>query len=219
MLNGSDQRLAMQAYEMILDLILSRKIRPGDLLNERRMAQMLDMSRTPVRDGLLMLEAEGLLVRHGRRGLQVRQMQLDDFMDALQIRLLLEPAVARMATGRIDDSQLDEIEAALQAILADSGPSGTKIDREETRRIDERLHGVISDAAANPQLSSIILMLRRQTQFFDLKRLPERVNDTCREHLDIIAALRSGNGEDAAQAMTRHLDQVRASIIACLSRI
>ena len=68
MLNATDQRLAPQAYERILDLILSGKTPPGDLLNERALAEMFDMSRTPIRDALLMLESEGLLVRRGRRG-------------------------------------------------------------------------------------------------------------------------------------------------------
>jgi DNA-binding GntR family transcriptional regulator len=219
MLNVPDQRLALQAYERILDLILSGEARPGDLLNERRLAEMFEMSRTPVRDALLMLESEGLLVRQGRRGLHIKHMRVEDFMDALQIRLLLEPALAQLAAGNVPAKQLDELEADFEAVLVNAGPSGVLVDREQTRFIDDRLHGPISDAAGNPQLSSIIRTLRRQTQIFDLKSLPERVNDTCREHIEIIAALRAGQGEQAAKAMTRHLEQVRASIIARLARL
>ena len=96
MLNTPDKRLALQAYEQILDLILTGSAQPGELVNERRLADALKMSRTPVRDALLMLEGEGLLLRQGSRGLQVKQMRIEDFMDALQVRLLLEPPVARI---------------------------------------------------------------------------------------------------------------------------
>ncbi len=216
MLNVPDKRLALQAYEKVLDLILSGQARPGDLLNERRIAEMLDMSRTPIRDALLMLEGEGLLVRQGKRGLQIKQMRIEDFMDALQIRLLLEPAVSRMAAGKVAAAPLDELAETLESLLshAAEGPA----DREQVRSIDDRLHGLISDAAGNAQLSSIIRTLRRQTQIFDLRSLPERFHDTCREHLAIIAAVRGGDAEEAAAAMTRHLEQVRASIIARLTR-
>ena len=195
-----------------------QQIQPGDLLNERRLAEMLDMSRTPARDALLILKGEGLLLRQGQRGLQVRRIQVDDFLDALQVRLLLEPAVALMAAGKVAGDILDALEDDLKAVLNNAGLTGTDVDREQTRRIDEHLHGVITSIAGNPKLSSIVLELRRLTQFFDLESLLERVTDTCNEHMEIIAALRMGDGERAARTITFHLDQVRASIIARLFR-
>lgn len=219
MLNIPDDRLALQAYEYILNLVLAGQAQPGDLLNERRLADTLGMSRTPVRDALLMLESEGLLVRQGRRGLQVKQIRIEDYMDALQIRQLLEPAVARMAAGKVDVKMLDALRTELEAVLASAAEAGAAVDREQVRSIDDRLHGLITGAAGNTQLSSIIQMLRRQTQIFDLKSVPERLDDTCREHLDILAALREADGEAAAETMARHLKEVRASIITRLSSL
>ncbi len=218
MLNAPDQRLAPQAYGRILDLILSRRAAPGDLLNERALAEMLEMSRTPIRDALLMLEAEGLLVRQGRRGLQVKQMRIEDMMDALQIRLLLEPAIARMAAGNVAEDALDALAAGFGRLLAAAEANGGGVDRDEARALDDRLHGLVSDTAGNPQLSSIVRTLRRQTQIFDIKSLPERATGTCREHIAIIEALRSGEADLAARAMAQHVDGVRASIVARLGR-
>ncbi|MFD1911199.1 GntR family transcriptional regulator [Halodurantibacterium flavum] len=216
MLNAPDKRLAMQAYEQILGLIQSGQAKPGELVNERRLAETLNMSRTPVRDALLMLEGEGLLLRQGGRGLQVRQMRIEDYMDALQIRMLLEPAVARMAAGRVAPEVTRRLHDQLHALLAqkDSGPA----DRAVVREIDEALHGTLSEAAGNPQLSQIIGMLRRQTQMFDLRSMPERLADTCREHLDIVTAIEAGDGAAAASAMAAHLGRVRDSIINRLAR-
>ena len=212
-----DQRLAPKAYQQILDLILSGKARPGEHLNERQLADKLGMSRTPVRDALLMLEAEDLIVRNGRMGVQIKQMRIDEFLDALQVRALLEPAVSRMAAGKVDLGALDELERSLHAALDMADETGRGMDRSQTRWIDDTLHRLISDSAGNPQLSAIVRNLRRKTQIFDLKNLPERAVATCQEHLDIIAALRLGDGEKTAEAMTRHLENVRASIIARLS--
>ena len=217
-MNVQDQRLAQRAYQQILDLILSGKTQPGEHLNERQLADMLGMSRTPVRDALLMLEAEGLIVRHGRMGVQIKQMRIDEFLDALQVRALLEPAVSRMAAGKVDNGALIELERALHGALEMAEATGRGVDRSQTRWIDDTLHSLVSDSAGNPQLSTIVRNLRRKTQIFDLKNLPERAVATCNEHLDIIAALRLGDGEKAAEAMTRHLEQVRASISARLSR-
>ena len=203
-----DKRLALQAYERILELILSGQIAAGTLVNERRLSTLLGMSRTPIRDALLMLEGERLLLRQSSRGLQVRQMKVDEFMDALQIRQLLEPEVARMAAGRVAAEELAILKKELHAIIDNEGT-----DRETVRGVDERLHGMIADAAANPQLSTIIRTLRRQTLMFDIRSLPERRIDTCHEHLDIIEAVQKADGAGAAAAMQRHLAAVRHSII------
>ena len=217
-MNVKNQRLATKAYQRILDIILSGETRPGEHLNERQLAELLGMSRTPVRDALLMLEAEGLIVRHGRMGVQIKQMRIDEYLDALQVRALLEPSVSRMAAGNVEVKELDELERVLRTALENVGDTGHSVDRSQTRWIDDTLHSLISDSAGNPQLSDIVRNLRRKTQIFDLKNVPERAVATCREHLEIITALRQGDGEKTARAMTRHLEQVKASIIARLSR-
>lgn len=218
MLTEPDKRLALQAYEQILNLILSGAASAGEMVTERRIADTLGMSRTPVRDALLMLEGEGLLIRQGSRGLQVKQMRIEDYMDALQVRQLLEPEAARLAAGRIPAAELDAWADRLRTLLEDARSGGARPDRSAVRDIDERLHGGIADAAGNPQLAQIIRTLRRQTQIFDLRSVPERQEATCREHLDIVGALREERGDEAAKAMRRHLDHVRASIIQRLAR-
>lgn len=218
MLMEPDKRLALQAYEQILDLILSGQAQPGVMVTERRLADTLNMSRTPIRDALLMLEGEGLLIRQGSRGLQVKQMRIEDYMDALQIRQLLEPEAARLAAGRMPVGELDELQALLNALIGEARHGSTKPERGAVRDIDDRLHGGIGDAAGNPQLAQIIRTLRRQTQIFDLRSVPERLEATCQEHLDIVGALRDGRGDDAAELMRRHIERVRDSIIRRLTR-
>ncbi len=217
MLNAPDKRLALQAYEQILEMILNGVARPGELVNERRLAESLSMSRTPVRDALLMLEGEGLLLRQGGRGLQVRQMRIEDYMDALQVRLLLEPTVAGMAAGNVPAATMQALRAKIAALRA--LPPDQPTDRALARDIDEGIHGAISEAVENRQLSAIIRTMRRQTQIFDLRSMPERLADTCAEHLAILDAVEAGDPERAASAMAAHLARVRDSIIQRLTRL
>jgi DNA-binding GntR family transcriptional regulator len=217
MLMIPDKRLALQAYEQVLDLIMSGGLKPGTLVQERRLADHLAMSRTPLRDALLMLEGEGLLVRQPGRGLQVKLLNLDDFSDNLAIRRLLEPEAARIAAGRIGAGALADLEARLRQLL-DAARGGASPERAVVREIDDDLHRAIADAAGNPQMAAIIQGLRRQTLMFDLRSVPERLEATCGEHLAIVAALAEGKGDAAAAAMALHLDGVRRSIVGRLSR-
>ena len=213
MLNETSKRLAQQAYEQILELILSGEAEPGEMLTERRLAETLDMSRTPIRDALLMLESEGLLKRHGSRGLQVKQMRIEDYMEVLQIRLILEPEAARLAAGHVPAETLADLRKQLQDLL-DGAEAGTvRPDRETVRSVDDGLHGAIANMAGNAHLAQIIHSLRRQTQIFDLRSIPERLTSTCQEHLALIDLLEQGKSNEAAEAMREHLDHVRDSII------
>src|SRR5690606_23938529 len=120
---------------------------------------------------------------------------------------------ARLAAGRLDPAELSQMEDTLHSMMKqfDAGQHPT---REMVRAIDEAVHSAMARAAGNAQLSEIVAHLRMKTHIFDLKNMPERFQDTCREHLDIIAALRDGSKpEAAAAAVERHLLAVRESII------
>ena len=218
MLIETSKRLAQQAYEKILELILSGEAKPGEMLTERRLAETLDMSRTPIRDALLMLESEGLLKRHGCRGLQVKQMRIEDYMEVLQIRLLLEPEAARLAAGQVPAETLADLRKRLQNLIDGAEKGASRPDRETVRAVDDGLHGAIADMAGNAHLAQIIHSLRRQTQIFDLRSIPERLISTCQEHLVLIDCLEQGKSKEAAEAMREHLEHVRASIIRRLTQ-
>jgi len=214
-----DRRLASQAYEQLLDLIMSGQLPPGTMIQERRLAEHLRMSRTPLRDALLMLEHDGLVSRPGGRGLQVRHLDLDGFIENLAIRRLLEPEAARLAAGRVPATTLDGIRARLEALLAGAMERPGAPDRAEVRSLDDDLHSAVVAAAGNRQMEAIVRTLRRQTQMFDLRSMPERLEDTCREHLAVVVAIADGEGEAAAAAMRTHLDGVRQSIVQRLARV
>lgn len=211
----ADRRLSDEAYDKVVEHIISGTLPAGALIQERLLADELGLSRTPLRDALLVLEGEGLLVRENKRLLRVVSMDITRYMENLAIRRLLECEAARLATGRIDAAELDDMEARLRAMLA-AFAVGEPPAREDVRSIDEAIHGSIARAAGNAQLTSIVENLRLRTHIFDLKNIPERFEDTCREHLAIIAALRGDNPAEVSSAVEAHILAVRESIIARL---
>ena len=93
--------LSDQAYERLLDMLLAGELAAGDILQERRLAEALAISRTPVREALSRLESDGLLTRLRGRLLTVRQFTAAEFMDALNVRKLLELEAASLAAGHV----------------------------------------------------------------------------------------------------------------------
>jgi DNA-binding GntR family transcriptional regulator len=211
-------RLSSRAYDELLRLILDTTLPPGSYLSERDIAARLDMSRTPVREAFLLLENDGLLARLGsNRGYYVKERRIEDFIDALEVRLILEPEAASRAAGHLPLTEIAAFRARVEALI-DSAQSGTGVARSASRALDDALHDAIVRATGNRQLAEIVASLRRRTVVFDIQSLPERAVDSCREHLAILDALEKGDADGAGAAMATHLGGVRDSIIAHLTR-
>ncbi|CAN7682849.1 GntR family transcriptional regulator [Pararhizobium sp. LjRoot238] len=202
-----NQPLAYQARDRIVEMILSGELGPGDTLSEGRLGLLLDMSRTPVREAMKRIEAEGLAAREGRF-LKVRRLTCDEVCEIFLLRETLETHGARAAVG-LSPAVLEAMRARIEALML-VGPG------EEHWRIDDDFHHMIAAASGNPVLVSTVEALRLRTCMFDYGRVPDRFLKGCREHLGILDALRRGGGEEAAQLMGAHILRARNAILAHL---
>lgn len=200
------QTLSIMAYTSLLDMILRGEIVAGEAVTERQIAGRLGISRTPVREAVRRLEGEGTLERQRSGALVVRPYSLEEFLQALAVRRLLEGEAARLAAGKIPAEALAAARARTERLRAD-GMS------ETARQDDHDFHAAIAAASGNPVLATSIADLRRRTAMFRLGRLPERVDQVCDEHLAILAALGRADGEAARAAMQAHLDNVRSHLL------
>ncbi len=207
-----DPKLSTVAYGALLDMILRGTIAPGELVTERQIAARLGMSRTPVREAVRRLEGEGTLERQRDGALIVRPYSMEEFLQALAVRRLLEGEAARLAAGKM-----------APAVLAAARERTERLRRDglaETARQDDRdFHAAVAAASGNPVLATTIGDLRKRTAMFRLGRLPERVDQVCDEHLAIVEALAAGDGEAARTAMQTHIDSVRAHLLQRLTAI
>ncbi|NMK46925.1 GntR family transcriptional regulator [Achromobacter sp. Bel] len=197
-----------RTYQTLLDQIVSRRIPAGEVLEERRLADELEVSRTPLRAAMNRLLGEGMLERLSNGSIVVRSFGVTDLLELLQIRSLLESEAAAMATGRIPAEPLEGLRTRLQALL-DAQTSDEKSDWE----VDNALHDLVAAYCGNRNLASMITATRRQVRMCDVERLPQRQVQAREEHLAIVQGLLSGDSARARQAMAAHLESVRRSYV------
>lgn len=200
------QRLAEVAYQRLLSRILTTEMPGGTVIQERKLAASLDISRTPMREALGRLEGEGLLKRLTDRLVSVRVISLSDYLHALHVRALLEPAAAGLAAKNITSGDVATLTIALDALVAD--PSA-----DQHWSFDDLLHSTISLRSENPFLAQSISEMRRYTTIFERQTVPVRISPGMDDHRLIIAELAAGRADRAREAMAAHLKNIRRRVL------
>lgn len=196
------------AYGQILDLLLAGQLHAGDILQERRLAELLSISRTPVREALARLENESLVSRRHGRMLVVTDVSVESYINLLDMRRILEMETAARATGKLDQDKAQAVRAAIHELtLHDT------ITPAQHWAVDDLVHSSIARAAGNPLVADSIRDLRRRTHIFNTSRIPQRLFVGASEHLGLIEAVMGDDPQKSSQLMASHLDNVRDAII------
>ena len=206
-----DVNLADSAHAELSRLILTRALPGGSFVVEGRLAEQLKVSRTPMREAILRLAAEGLLVKQGSRSFAVRRVAPVEFFQSLKVRELLEGEAVALAIGRIPPDQI----ASLKADVVRLGEQ----DRQAAPHweMDDRLHMLFPHALANGVLAGMIRQLRINTRLFELTSPSGRVEADAAEHVAILDAYAAGDAVRARAAMVTHLRNVAAEILDVVS--
>ncbi|MDW3686240.1 GntR family transcriptional regulator [Cupriavidus sp. CV2] len=198
------QSLQDRIREAIEEEIHAGKLRPGSQLDERALAEQFDSSRTPVREALLTLAAQGLVTIAPRAGIFVHRASVAELVAMFETLAEMEGVVARLATQRISESGRAALASAFEHgrayVEAGDHPGYVASNRD--------FHDVLYHACANPYLADQIRMLRRRLSIYWRHRgliNPARVPGSFQEHGVIVAAVLDGNGDAAAAAMRAHI--------------
>jgi DNA-binding GntR family transcriptional regulator len=213
-LGAAPKSLSDQAYERLRDMILSGELPAGSPLQERRLAEALDISRTPIREALGRLESDGLVIRQAGRFPIVRQWTVQEYIEILNVRRLLEVEAAGLAAGRADPEQAGHVRSAIFELMSAPLPNV-----KQHWDCDDMVHALISKASSNSVLAELIRQMRLRTRMFDFSVLPDRFKAGCEEHLEIVDAVLHGGAERARDCMGRHIDNVKQSIMRKLQRM
>jgi DNA-binding GntR family transcriptional regulator len=198
-------KLAEAAYQTVLAKILAHELSGGSVIQERKLAEAMGISRTPMRDALGRLEGEGLLVRLTDRLLAVRVITLQDYLHSLDVRMMIEPQAAALAARSLSPSDISALRDELALLAAHEGE-----DLEDCHwHFDDRLHGLIGERSGNPFLDKLIRELRRYTKIFERQTVPARRKPGIADHQHILDALATGRAEKARDAMSEHIRNVR----------
>jgi DNA-binding GntR family transcriptional regulator len=203
--------MADRAMEQIRDMIFSGDLPGGAVIQDRKLAEQLGLSRTPVREALGRLAGEGYL-RRDKRLLTVHSVSVEEVMEILATRWLLEGETARLAAGRISSKQIEMLKSAILGMV---DPNEVSHDRHWT--VDDLIHLSIAEASGNRLMAKLVKDLREKTRMFGLSRIPRRFDPGKAEHLSIIDAIERGDGEAASRAMREHIDKARQGILDLLA--
>jgi DNA-binding GntR family transcriptional regulator len=203
--------LGEDVYEALKALVLEHTLAPGDRLNIDALARELQVSPTPIREGLARLEADGLVRKRPLAGYMVSPLLTrDEFSDMFDMRLLLETAAARWAAERAAPEVRERIaqEAAATEAPGRDGDE-TWSSHAEFTAMDARFHDLIAEAAGNALLRDSVGRLHAHLHLHRLYFPFDQAGTTTEEHRRIAAAIGAGDAEGAAAAMREHLSSAR----------
>jgi DNA-binding GntR family transcriptional regulator len=208
---GSDRKQGSseRAYELIRAAIVEGRYHPGQRIVEQRVSEEFEISRTPVREALHRLEAEGLVISERNRGAIVRPITMDDIYDLYEVRARLESLAAERAAKRVGAEDLVRLDDAI-ALFAASIPSGDTHDPSEVyeiHRANARFHRHILRMARHERLSQLLALTIDIPLIFQGLRVLDR-EERLRSNLfhELIRnAVASGDSDRAGRLMCEHI--------------
>lgn len=206
-------KLPQQVHEQILREILSGVREPGRFLRETDLARELGVSRTPIREALLQLAADGFVEILPNRGALVRKLTPAQLAHIFEVREALEGTAAELACERLTDEDLQTLDAQTQKV---ESAQGKKRERE-MQRFDGMLHSLVMERSENPILQREILRFWNLTGLVgSIIAYPNGAMENAhREHLKVFNALSARNASSARQAMAEHIRLTKQQAMNC----
>ncbi len=206
------QALYLEVADRMRGMIDAHALMPGAWIDESTLAAQLGISRTPLREALKVLAAEGLVRLEPRRGCFVNELSERDLDEIFPLMALLEGRCAYEAARNATAQDLEALEG-LHAELARHAGAGEIDAYYET---NFQIHEAIQRLAGNRWLSGLISDLRKVLRLSRHKslKLPGRILESCAEHLSIFSALKAHDPEGAEALMKTHLLRQRAALTA-----
>jgi DNA-binding GntR family transcriptional regulator len=212
--NGHDDRLTQRVYSAVRGAIRNLGLRPGQTVLEREVADALGLSRTPVREALVRLEADHLVRLIPRRGFAVLPIDAEDMRRIYEVVEGLEGMAVALATERGGPEDLDRLAESVRrqeaALAADDLVAWTEAD--------EVFHQQLLDASGNPHLHRLLDPYTdhlHRVRLYSIRRRPRPTRSTA-EHHAVVEVIRTGNGRAARELHQSHWQRVREEIVAIL---
>ena len=200
---------AAQVHQILREALLRSKFAAGERLVETQLAEMLGVSRTPVREALLKLEAEGLVEPVATGGVVVRDLE-SELVEIYELRRRLEGYAAALAAQRATDDELEALDAVRREALAlvDS-PSP-----ERRAELNNRFHTLLTEASHSPRIVRLVNDYRDYSLTRDFLRYYDRETSLAQhqQHLEMVDALRARDVERCERLVWDHFEQALAVI-------
>lgn len=196
--------LSQQAYFLLRDRIVTLRLPPGTLVNERDLMAEFGLGRTPIREALRRLADDDLVEVFPRRGIYVGPIDVGDLGAISEVRVELEGFGARLAARRATAADHADIEALLRELAADDH---ARADEHHLIHLDQRIHRLVYRAARNPLLEASLdryYVLALRLWFLALDRV-RHLDDAVHEHEQLLQAIAAGDEATAEGTAREHV--------------
>lgn len=215
--DGTDSRLLREiAYDRLQEAIRNADVEPGAPLSETRLSKALGISRTPVREALQQLSQEGLVNIIPGRAITVAAPSIQEVLEIVHIRELLEPELVRLAAEALPAEALQTLDQTMQNMerAAETG------DRSAWSRADTVFHETLSNFCPNRLLGQLVLQARNRAHHtaIDEQTTDARIMACTTEHRQVVDAILNREAEVAEKLMREHIRQLRQSMFKRLVR-
>jgi DNA-binding GntR family transcriptional regulator len=205
------ENLATEVARHLREQIISGALGAGERVNEARVTRALGLSRSPVREALRILEAEGLVTLEPHRGAHVRTLSEGDLREIFDVRLMFETHALRAAASRLDAERLRPLREAVSDAAA-ALAAGTM---EPWHQASLRFHDGLVGLAANAHLARLYAELKVALRRYQVSLigLPQQPRRSQAEHEAIAAALERGDVDAAVGEVSAHITSLKERLL------
>jgi len=203
--------LSTKVYRILKSRIIKGNLKPGERLLESKIAEQLGVSRTPVREALQKIAAEGFVKMEPNLGIVVHEFSLKDLKEVLQIRRVLERLAASAAAEKINQEEINQLEKNIE----ETNICVIKNDVVTYIEFNAKFHNLICQFSRNERLIKICSQLVGPEHRFQIKALtiPGRLKYSLEEHQKIVEALKRRDAEQAGRLSQKHAGNILKNIL------
>ena len=210
----NSQNLPEAIFQKLRSLLVEGIIAPGSKLNERELAESLHVSRTPIREAIRRLAAEGLVELITNRGAIALQLSLEDVVHTFDVIAQLEGFSGELAANNISDAALSELEALQYEMMA----SYARRDLSSYYKLNLRIHHLINQAANNPILTRLFSQVNARIEALRFRSNQDGVKweKAVEEHQEMLNALKARDSARMRKIMISHVQNKRDVVLQLL---
>lgn len=203
--------LSKKVYRILKKEIIKGSFKPGDKVLEGKIADQMGISRTPVREAIRVLAAEGFVILSPNQGVVVRSVSAENIREVLQIHSVLEGLAARLSCEVINEEDLKELENCVNKMekLANKKDSSTYSE------VDLKFHELIVNICRNKRLIQMRKNISDQAQRYRISSLsiPRRLKESLKEHQKILEAFKTKDPKKADSTSQKHIQNALKNIL------
>jgi len=211
----TDKSVRENIYERIRDDITYGRLMPGERLTEKKLSDIYNVSRSPIREALRQLESEGLLSFERNKGIEVRKLSINQIEDIYESRALLEGYAVCVSVGKMANKDVATLADFHKKMIKNAHDK----DIQSWLHNNALFHGYFRDKAGNETINQLIIILKRRTYHYQSMSVSyERAFETyIEQHAAILDSCKKKDADRADQSMRLHVQTTKRFVIESLS--